>query len=219
MGIDFKNEGFIPVGPDDTFKFHCTRCGDCCRNVKESVCVESLDLFRLARHLGITTDEAMERYTDPVLITWGFPMLMLKTKPAMDSCIFLKAGKCSVYEARTRACRTYPLGTGPDDDRPGAFLDLIVSRRQHHFTGESVRVRDWIGANINDEDRAFILANYRFTGELGKILHRIDSRHEQSVLIQTLLYLYSEYDTDGDFMTQYLRNMACLKSGLLRLGG
>ena len=215
--IDFEREGFIPVTPDDVIKFQCSRCGDCCRNVKESVIVEPLDLFRIARFFGKTTDDVMEEYTTALRLAWGYPMLTLKIKQHMDACVFLRAGKCGIYEARPRACRTYPLGTGPDDEKPGAFLDLIVSKKQHHFTGESVRVRDWMGQNINDEDRAFILASYTATGELAEILQRFNGRREPSVMFQMMFYMYGRYNTAKDFMPQFSQNMAYLKNSLVEL--
>ena len=90
--------------------------------------VESLDLYRLARFLNMEMGNVCLQYTDTVFLAWGFPVLMLKTKPHMDACIFLKSSRCSVHGAKPRACRTYPLGTGPNDERPGEWLYLIVSK-------------------------------------------------------------------------------------------
>ena len=40
-----------PLDKKKQFLFKCTRCGDCCRRIKESVMLESLDAYRLAKFL------------------------------------------------------------------------------------------------------------------------------------------------------------------------
>lgn len=40
-----------PVRDKDRINFHCQLCGQCCRNLKDAVMVESLDAYRITRHL------------------------------------------------------------------------------------------------------------------------------------------------------------------------
>ena len=115
MNEEIMNE-IQPVRPKDQFTFSCRQCGACCRNIEGCVMVESLDAYRLARYLR-TKGEPIEgiedflfRYCEPEPLTEeGFPIYMLKTKAPNSSCIFLTDGRCSVYPARTRTCRIYPL--------------------------------------------------------------------------------------------------------------
>ena len=64
----------VPVGSKERFPFQCRRCGACCRHVKESVPMESLDAFRLARYLRDRgepiqcMDDVLAKYTIPVLL-------------------------------------------------------------------------------------------------------------------------------------------------------
>lgn len=121
MNEEIMNE-IQPVRPKDQFPFSCRQCGACCRNIEGCVMVESLDAYRLARYLR-TKGELIEgiedflfRYCDPEPLTEeGFPIYMLKTKAPNGSCIFLMDGRCSVYPARTRTCRIYPLTVGPGE--------------------------------------------------------------------------------------------------------
>ena len=137
----------------------------------------------------------------------------------MDACIFLKASRCSIYGARPRTCRIYPLGTGPDDDKPGEWLDFIVSKKQHHFTGQRRRVGDWMDENLTPEDREFIVVDYNCTGELAKLIRNIDERHEDEVLKLIIFFKYIFYDLAENFLPQYERNMEQLKIQLERLVG
>jgi len=83
---------FQPVEPEDEFVFQCVCCGVCCRNVPKSVLIESLDLFRIAKHLGKEPSEIMNDYTVPVFLARNFPVLMMKTTDPEDTCVFLKDG-------------------------------------------------------------------------------------------------------------------------------
>ncbi len=44
-------QGVKLVMPDDKFSFHCSRCGECCRNVENAIMLESLDVFRISRYI------------------------------------------------------------------------------------------------------------------------------------------------------------------------
>ena len=218
MSIDFDEHGYQKVSSGDYFSFDCDRCGDCCRNIKDSVMVECLDLYRLARFFGMEMSDVVLQYTNTAFLAWAFPVFMLKTKQHGDACIFLKASKCSVYQARPRTCRTYPLGVGPDDENPGEWLNFIVSRKQHHFNGSRRLVGDWMSENFTPEDRAFVLADYNYTGELAKLMKNIDSRHEDGIIKLILYFKYTAYDMAEAFQPQYIRNMEQLKKRLQQIG-
>ena len=50
----------VPVAPSDRFPFRCRMCGACCRHVRESVPLESLETGELCRLI----DEAAARRGD-----------------------------------------------------------------------------------------------------------------------------------------------------------
>ena len=218
MNIDFDEFGYQKVSADDYFHFDCSDCGDCCRNVKNSVMVESLDLYRLAQFFDIEMGEVILQYADMVFLAWGFPAFMLKTKQHLNTCVFLKLSRCSVQGAiKPRVCRIFPLGVGPDDEKPGEWLSFIVSKKQHHFTGKRWLVGDWLDENLTQEDRAFVVAEYNYTGELARLMKKIDRKDENRVLELMLLYKYTAFDTTEDFQSQYARNMEQLKKQLTRI--
>jgi len=219
MSIDFDEHGYQKVSHNDFFRHDCSGCGDCCRNIKDSVMVESLDLYRLALFFGVEMSDIILQYTDTAFLAWGFPVFMLKTQPQMDACVFLNGSRCSVQEAKPRTCRLYPLGTGPDDKKQGALLSFIVSKKQHHFKGKRHRVRDWINTNLSPEDRAFIFAEYNSAGELARLIKNIDRQYEGQVLEMMMFYKYVAFDMAEPFQPQYTRNMEQLKKRLNSLGG
>ena len=197
----------------DTFDFTCNCCSDCCRNVENTVMVESLDLFRIARHLRLETSQVFEEYTEFRTVAWGAPILLMKTKGDDNSCVFLESGRCSIRDARTRACRLYPLSIGPNDDLTGRII-LKSPERGFHYSGQTHKAGDWVDANMDSEDTAYIWHEYRMFKTLGRIMSRIPRERENEVLTQMMIFRFIMFDTDCDFMTQFENNMKQLKMRL-----
>jgi hypothetical protein len=76
----------------------CCACGNCCRDILTTL--DDADVSRLATGLGISTDEVVDQYLtrdeDADLTLNGLP------------CPFLVENRCSVYDHRPEACRSYP---------------------------------------------------------------------------------------------------------------
>jgi len=208
--------GFEVMKPDDEFQFACTNCCECCRDVKNAVMVEPLDLFRIAKYTFRSIETAVEEFTAPVMLSWGYPILILKTEPFMDTCVFLKNSRCSIHDASPRACRIYPLIAGPDEK--GLQVSLMdVKRKRNHPCGPKHRVKDWMDKYFTEEDRKFVRADYRFAGEFAKLANRIDKSREEQVMHLMFLYRYFMFDLDSDFNNQFIWNMVVLKEELKKL--
>lgn len=66
----------------------------------------------MARHFGITTREAIDRYTvDFQMDGLGMPGLKLARKAGSTACLHLTPEGCGIYADRPVACRDYPLGS------------------------------------------------------------------------------------------------------------
>ena len=212
------------VRPKDQFTFSCRQCGACCRNIEGCVMVESLDAYRLARYFR-TKGEPIEgiedflfRYCDPEPLTEeGFPIYMLKTKAPNGSCIFLTDGRCSVYPARTRTCRIYPLTVGPGERGRDFEYCLCLDRHRSHFTGSRVSVKDWLYQNFKREDKEYVKREYEIATELGKLMRAIDPAMRQGVVFKVLYYRYYNFDLDQPFQPQYEQNNRHLLADLHRI--
>jgi len=215
-------EGIKSVKPDDEFSFQCSLCGDCCRKVKESIMLDSLDVFRISRHFAQigspvqAIEEILTEYTTPVPLTdLGYPIFLLNTKGPKDECIFLNEGRCSIQHAKPRTCRLYPLNAEPGD-KEDSFNYVIIAQKKHHFTGPNIRVSDWMDENFSIEDREFSVLEYKVSVELGRLMRKlreigVDSRR---ILFPIMLYKYFDFDLDAPFMPQYRKNIEALKSAL-----
>lgn len=210
------------VSSCDRIPFRCTCCGECCRHVRQSVPVESLDAFRLAKLLRTQDEEItcmddfVERYTELALLDeCGYFMLMLKVTGKDDACIFLRENRCMVHMAKPRACRIYPFVAGlGNNGRP----EYLVSREKaHHFKGPSVHVKSWMKRWFTAEDRAFLRLDLGTAPDIARLMRRIPETHRQQAMLLFWRYKYSDFDLDKPFLVQHEKNLQRLSAALLRL--
>ncbi len=104
--------------------YNCKKCpGYCCSY--PLIAIDKRDIERLARHHGISFDEARTKFTKEA---YGRKyVLRRKADPHFDMiCRFFdtKERKCTIYEARPGICRSFP-GEG----RCGYYDFLSFERR------------------------------------------------------------------------------------------
>lgn len=222
MELHIKNSR--PVEFSDRIRFRCRRCGSCCRHVKGSVILESIDAYRLAKHMGIGVNQVFERYAEPFLLNEsGYPIFALKVKGNQSECIFLEGCKCTVRSARPRVCRLYPLWIEPTDENGGIACNYC-SECRYHSHGSLVRVKDWINKNVTEEDRTYCSEDYRTIVALAPMLQEARRRGVPVERIQRelLFFRYFCYETDRPFMEQFRSNnrlLLCRMHHLLEQGG
>jgi len=214
-----------PLGKRERFQFKCTRCGECCRKIKQSVMLESLDAYLLAKLLSQTdtsiasVEDMLLKYADPIPLTdTGFPIYVLKTVGDDDACIFLKENVCAVYVARPRTCRTYPITVGPAESGTDFDFDYLLCReKSHHFVGDTIRTKDWLRENFKREDQEFLRAEYESIAKLGRLIDKVTEHNEPRAITATLLARYYNYSLNQPFMPQFRRNMSRLELQLAEL--
>jgi Fe-S-cluster containining protein len=122
------------VGIDSSLlKFHCTGCGNCCR--EPLLPVTDRDLRRLVQHTGVDAarlvhwcsaseidlDDEPENF---VLLPAGKRVMTLRH--GRGGCVFLGADqRCTVYGARPLGCRVFPFDSKFARDGKLRRLELI----------------------------------------------------------------------------------------------
>lgn len=212
----------VPVAPKEHFPFQCRQCGECCRHVKESVPLESLDAFRLARYLRDRgepiqcMDDVLAKYAIPVLLhESGYMVFMLSTVGPDDACIFLKDNKCTIHAAKPRACRTYPISVGPA--MSGGFEAYLSMEQTHHFNGPQQSVRKWVQKRCLRQDYDFWETDVGSVREIARLLGQLSLEQKKGALLQFLRYKYSEFDLDRPFTEQFKINNQKLLEALRSL--
>ena len=110
----------VSVSAKEFVTYQCSQCGHCCRRIEGCVMVESLDAYRMAKHLreqhcGVrSTDDVLLQYCEPTPLTdEGYPIYTLKTVGAEASCVFLQGNQCSIYAARLEPAAFTHFRRGP----------------------------------------------------------------------------------------------------------
>lgn len=214
----------IPVRPKDWVCFQCSRCGNCCRNLENQLMLEPLDAYNLARHLRergeiVSIDDVYARYAHLDMLEELLPIYIMNTDGPDYACVFLKDGRCSVYDGRPYVCRIYPFSVRPGQRGKAFEFYRCVDQHAAHFSGGRKQVKDLLRENFARERRGYWTAEGSFLPNLGQLLRRLDIGEFQASLFQILHYRCHNYDLDQPFMPQYTRNMEALERFLRqRLG-
>lgn len=203
------------IGPDDTFRFHCTQCGKCCID-REDILLNPKDLYNIAAELSISQEEAVKRYCETYMGgTSRLPIVRLRPRGSIKRCPLLKDRKCMVHKAKPTVCAMYPLGRcialTPDtldkiesvDLKPQYFLTEVDCGDK----AETHTVRDWLGSfGIPVEDPYYIRWN-RVAMRASKIIKGVESTwstHGLNMLLSLIFAtLYLGYDMNQAFEPQF----------------
>lgn len=103
-------------------RFTCTQCGNCCTGPPGYVWLSGKEIRRLARHLGMTQRDMLQKYCRSV--GKRYVLKENRNEHGEYDCIFLKQEKvmskgvahtrrfCGIYEVRPLQCRTFPFWEG-----------------------------------------------------------------------------------------------------------
>jgi Fe-S-cluster containining protein len=149
------------------FSYLCNQCGRCCHD--QVIALSPYDVMRLARAAGLSTSEAVARYT----IRRGS---ILKFNQD-GSCAALDGTICTLHSGRPLACRLYPLGLehdqqGLEHDQQGAerYLRLEPAVGSRGIYGDDGAVQDFLSAQGAE---IYLQINRCYASLLDVFRHRI----------------------------------------------
>ena len=145
----------------------CSSCAACCH--APMVPITTYDLKRLVKATGISAGRLVKFYAnaeldceaddlDWIKLSYGKRMMGLRTKKTMtrrsrrtdEVCMFLsRVQRCTIYDARPMACRTFPIETTLDEENnivDMQFEEVVRSkdidcRRMHGIGNFRKRIR------------------------------------------------------------------------------
>lgn len=187
--------------PEDTFKFSCTMCGDCCRKRSEPILLTGLDVFRIAQALEVKPTEVLEKYTRGYLgDTSHIPVFVLKERTGDGSCSLLRKGRCTVHVNKPVVCAIYPLGRVSISDGSG---EIKYFNQEHACTkglnGGEVQewtLKAWLEEfNIHNLDSQSKAWNKIASG-IATTTCQMDEKDISPLMTEIMLTaLYMAYDT------------------------
>ncbi len=145
-----KLEGAAGLEMEDSFRFGCDgRCmGRCCNGIK--IMLDPWDVEAMARHLGMSGRDFIDGFCsleEEPATCW--PYVKLKDVEHGPCAFLLEDGKCRVYPARPRNCRTYPVGRAVRFIPGGGVEEkfFLVEKQNFclgHSSGRLWTLREWL---------------------------------------------------------------------------
>lgn len=212
LGFDtpegLRNFANRTIGLDDTFQFHCTSCGKCCRN-REDLLISPEDIHRICAYLGRQPFDFIQRYTR-VRSGPGSHLPIVTVQPiAPDSrCPFLRGHKCSIHEVKPIACAAYPLGRTamPPFYEPHYILQQNISCNPMDRT---VKVRDWLGKHASAEREKSASVWFSFIQCYSMAIYdaweNFTDSMRNDILHQTFALLYLMLEPGESFLPQFIQ--------------
>lgn len=146
---------------NSSFSYVCNACGLCCHN--KVITLSPYDVIRLARAVGVSTREAIDRFT-----TRRGSILKFSDGGA---CVALEGTRCGVHRGRPLACRLYPLGIERMEDAVSEkFVRLEPAAGSLGVYGVDGDVDNFLAAQGVDE---YLTANARYASLLAVFRERI----------------------------------------------
>lgn len=124
----------------EPFAYACHQCGLCCRD--QVITLAPYDLLRIARAAGITTADAVRRYT----LRRGSLLKFTDRR----TCVALDGARCTIHRGRPLACRLYPLGLQRDARGAETFVRLAPAAGSRGVYGSGACANDGTVAGFLD---------------------------------------------------------------------
>ena len=214
-------------GLNDTFQFHCTECGACCRN-REDIILSPHDLFRAAKATKTTPEIFFTRYCETFIgMTSQLPIVHVRMG-LKGECMLLHDKHCIIHKAKPSVCAMFPVGRTvslPENapDSAEVKIQYFLQPIECGDASETHTIRDWIESfGLEPDDPAygewckFITSISPTMRELRKILPRSQMDVIWSVVF---VFAYLNYDTNQEFLPQFQKNAAAVKSALAKAKG
>ena len=216
---DIKKACQNAVKPEQKLRFHCTQCGDCCRN-REDIILTPYDLFQIAKYRQLRPGEILRRYcTLSIDPSTGLPAVTLKPNKRTHACPFLKNNLCSVQPVKPTMCALFPLGRVVKLGNPGEAtgdrdreMFYVLQDVSCGTWDEEHSVEEWLSKHDHEIGETWFL---EWVDALEKVVPLIRFaelfmpdklvNEVHKVFIRTM---YQNYLIRVDFMAQFRENLA-----------
>lgn len=219
MNENIEQYNKLRIDVDEPFQFHCTQCGDCCRE-REDILLTARDLFRIALKLKMEPLEVVKQYGESYVGSPSrLPIVRLRPLGPLKQCSLLKNNKCLVHDAKPGVCAMFPIGRmlklKPDKEHPTHMVEPQIEYICTHpgcgDDSESHTVREWLDSFGIDLEDAFFIEWSQTLTELSVALQKAENYANEKTMLQlwnaVFICLYLNYDISESFYPQFRSNL------------
>lgn len=218
MNEDIEQYKKLRIDVDEPFQFHCTQCGDCCRD-REDILLTARDLFQIAQKLKMSPAEVVNQYGEAYIGTPSrLPIIRLRPLGPFKQCSLLRNNKCLVHDAKPAVCAMFPIGRmlelKPEEKRPSHMakpqIEYICTHPGCGDDSETHTVREWLRRFGIALDDAFFIEWSQTLTKLSVALQKQEQNINEKRMGQlwnaTFICLYLNYDITKSFYLQFQSN-------------
>lgn len=200
------------LSPNDTFRFTCKECGECCRNRATPIMLTGLDIYRMAKGLNIDPYEVLARYTSGYLGDVSHAPVVILRERLDGSCSLLRKGKCMVHSFKPIACAVHPIGRYVNLTTKESGYIRQSGGCKGAVDGRVWTLDEWLDVWGLKELDAPSLAWNLMAGMVGTIMHQVRLEDIGRDVIWALYqHMYGDYNTDREFIPQVEENSEALR--------
>lgn len=200
------------LSPNDTFRFTCKECGECCRNRAAPIMLTGLDIYRMAKGLNIDPYEVLARYTSGYLGDTSHAPVVILRERLDGSCSLLRNGKCMVHQFKPIACAVHPLGRYINLNTKESGYIRQSDGCKGAVDGRVWTLDEWLDAWGLKELDAPSLSWNLMACMVAEVMSQVELKDIDRGMIWVLYqYMYGEYETEQVFIPQVERNTEALR--------
>lgn len=200
------------LGPNDTFRFTCKECGECCRNRATPIMLTGLDIYRMAKGLNIDPYEVLARYTSGYLGDVSHAPVVILRERLDGSCSLLRKGKCMVHSFKPIACAVHPIGRYVNLTTKESGYIRQSGGCKGAVDGRVWTLDEWLDVWGLKELDAPSLAWNLMAGMVGTVMHQVRLEDIGRDVIWALYqHMYGDYNTGREFIPQVEENSEALR--------
>lgn len=183
----------------------CEGCSQCCHGMGNSIVLDPLDGYRLAKGLQKELQELIGTAIELNVVD-GVILPNLRMAGEEEACSFLNAeGRCSIHAFRPGICRLFPLGRYYEDGSFKYFLQTGECTKPH----TKVKVSKWIDTPDLLKNQAFINTWHYLLNQVEELVcgSEDDAFPKNLNLFLLNTFYLTAYDTERDFYEQFAQRL------------
>ena len=200
------------LGDEDTFTFKCKMCGNCCKRRSEPILMSGMDIFRIARELGRTPEDVLERYMRGYLGDDSHVPIFVLKEQVDGSCSLLRDKRCIVHKSKPVVCAIHPLGrlfSGEDNQIHYFTQDSVCPRGKSN--GQEWTLKAWLEHFGIPETNSMSNAWFKLLTGVSTVTSKMAKEDINDQMIWLMVTgMYVAYDISKPYEEQAENNMTML---------
>jgi Fe-S-cluster containining protein len=193
----------------------CKGCSECCHNVGDLIELTPYDIYQMRLSKKQSFDELLVDKIE-LRINKKINLPFLKMEGDTKRCSFLDdEDHCNIHAYRPNICRMFPLARVYEKDDFKYFLQVDACLKSDL---QRIVVRNWLGIEGYEDNKAFIISWYKFMKALTFRLKFIYDDQELKAINEYLLDSFYRMNVDeDDFYNLFSRTIdeAKAKQGII----